>query len=99
MIKRLVKRILFKFGSWLGYQLHKRKLNKSIRKAKQYHKLTGKQYLVIQEDSGKYRVIDNQWHKDFNKVAKKSGSKCYTYKELLEMCVFKTAQGTYKSRK
>jgi len=68
-----------------------------IKKANDLHKITGKQYFVVQATSKKMVVIHSSILKEWNK--KKFFKRDLSYQDLCIIALYRTPQGTIFERK
>ena len=83
---------------WLRTKKRLWNLNNAIRRADNFHKVTGKQYFVIPVGSLKYTCVSNMDKDFFAKYAKKNGTPKLDYMKILEIAAYKTPTGTYSKR-
>lgn len=74
----------------------KRRLKRMIRKTNHLHETTRKQYFVVPvvtRGVKSFTLMNNELHKKYNKTAKKMHKSTISYKQLLEIAVYKTPTG------
>jgi len=69
------------------------KLDKLKEEADKLHLLDNKTYFIVPmiiRGKERFRIINNNTHNQYNKAMKRVGGKVISYKELLEMSVYRT---------
>lgn len=75
-------------------------LNQRIKRADELYVKTGKQYFVMPVDNHGHSIVVHgaSFLTEYNKKCKKTGARQMTYMDMVNICLYKTANGTTNKR-